>query len=423
MKNYGYKPEPIAIGKDYIFGGYGALGGEVLQANGQWFSYVPQGESQLNFGFDPQGCVSWGTLNALEILLKRQYGEVVNFADRFLTVASETTLGGNSPQKVGETLRKQGVVREEAWPITEDLKTWDAFYAPIDYRTYTLALEFVGKYGFKHEYVSLSSGALKTALQYSPLGVAVSAWQKGQDGLYISPFPSNHWVVLVGYREGEYWLVYDSYSEDGEYIKKLAWDYNFGAAKRYQITKQVKEESESWLAFLVNLVLSAFRVSPAPTPAPVLPSEAPVVALEPPVKPLSEQIYDAALSWLGKDASPLNRAPSEFSCAEAVANIVHSVIPNFPNDITYTPNLKAALKKHFEATLDASPGHIILSVTGEGNGNIKNGHAGIFGKDGLIMSNDSADGKWRENYNIDSWVLRFRTLGKYPIYFFRPRLV
>lgn len=257
---YGLILEPIVAEKDYILGGYGSLGGIILQQDGQWITWLPKGEDQYNFNFEPLACASFGTLNAVETLLRRIYGETSNFSDRFLAKNSNTTPQGNSPQTVAESLRLEGVCYEMEWPITADLTTWEKFYAVLSQSVKILATEFVAKFKFKHEYVGTTAAALKIGLQYSPLGVAVSAWQMGPNGLYISPFPVNHWCVLVGYVDKEYWLVYDSYDENGDFLKKLAWDYNFGLAKRYQITEQVTPQSKNWIDYLVNLVLTAFKL-------------------------------------------------------------------------------------------------------------------------------------------------------------------
>lgn len=293
MKNFGLLLEPIKIDEDYVFGGYGNLDGQILAPDGQWLAWIPIGESQLNFNFDPQGCVSWGTLNATEILLRRMYDITENFSDRYLAKVSLTTPQGNTPQKVAEALRKQGVPREKDWPITEDLTTWEKFYATIPNLVQTLGKKWLDTFTFNHEYVPTSAVQLKEALTYSPLGISVSAWQKESD-LYISPFPNNHYAVLVGYVEGKYWIVYDSYPEsDGIYIKHLAWNHNFSVAKRYAINLYDKEAvtiwetlklfglstffKKFWETFVVWIESTVYL--PEPIPEPVDPKEALLTSL------------------------------------------------------------------------------------------------------------------------------------------------
>jgi len=75
------------------------------------------------------------------------------------------------------------------------------------------------------------------ALKTSPLGVSVCAWRK-QGDVYVKSKNErdNHWTVcVVGYVKDKYWLIADTYIDDGEPIKKLSWDYPFSYCKRYSI--------------------------------------------------------------------------------------------------------------------------------------------------------------------------------------------
>ncbi len=259
VKNYGFVPDKIEVEKDYVFGSYGNLGGTEWQPDGQWIAYTPVGESQLNFGFDPQGCVSFGTLNCVETLLRRMFDITENFSDRYLAKVSNTTPQGNSPQKVAEALRKSGTPKERDWPITPDLTDWDAFYGSIPFVVQNKAKEFVKLFGFKHEYVKTTPTELKQALKYSPLGISVSAWRKNDQGLYISEFPNNHWVELIGYKDKEYWIVYDSYFADGVFYKKLAWDHEFSQAKRYAVNLEDQAAQVNWLISFFLKLPALFR--------------------------------------------------------------------------------------------------------------------------------------------------------------------
>lgn len=265
---YGLLEDKIVPDEHYILGGHGSLGGEYLQPDGQWTSYLPSIESQLNpLGFDAMACVTFGTLNALEILANRVYGQTRNWSDRFLAKVSGTTPQGNSPHHVAETLRKQGVPNEIDYPYSPAIKTWAEFYADISSALKSLAIAFVNEFDFGHEWVAPQSDYLMEALKHSPLGISVPAWFKDENGLYYRPtgITDNHWVCLVGYKENEYWIVYDSYQQAGEgaesFVKKLRWDVRPSMVKRYSLLRQVNNE-KGWLKYLIDLVLAAFGTKP-----------------------------------------------------------------------------------------------------------------------------------------------------------------
>lgn len=249
-KNYGLEIVPIVIGENWIAGtelSIGAMKGprEILQLDGQWLHLLPTGERQYNKTVDLQGCVSWGFENAVEIVENRLYGSSKNYSDRFLAVASETKPTGNDPHRVGETFRNKGAPLEPEYPLTDDLDTWEKVYAPIPSSVFTLAEKFVAEYDFNHEYVPASPASLKEQLKFSPLPAAVYAWQQDENGLYYMPpgVHQNHYVVIVGYVEGKYWLIYDSYDVNtpGDFIKKVRWDMPFIMVKSISLKKKPVE--------------------------------------------------------------------------------------------------------------------------------------------------------------------------------------
>lgn len=134
----------------------------------------------------------------------------------------------------------------------------------------------------------------------------------------------------------------------------------------------------------------------------------------------SEQLYEKAISMLGKDASPRDLVNDSVGCAETVSSLINSIDPTF-NVITGTWTLWDMFKLRGDFALVNPPekGCIVLSVTGLGNGKVPNGHAGIVGEDGIIMSNDSRTGKFLENYTIDEWVDYFQKKGGYPVFYFK----
>ena len=247
MENFGLILAPRKP-KDYIFGGQTKIAGKILQADGQWLDYLPIGEKQHSVYFDTMACVTFSALNVLEILIKRKYGIDVNFSDRFTAKMSGTTKDGNWLYKVGDSIRKDGWVDEIEYPYPREQRTpifvWEYYYQDI-----SQILKDIGLLNLKDtlvQYEWVDEGDLKKALKESPIQVTVRAWYDTDGNLvYENNIENqNHAVVLVGYKDEDYWLIFDSYDVNGDYIKKLEWNYNFGNnGIKYNITK--KEMSNS----------------------------------------------------------------------------------------------------------------------------------------------------------------------------------
>ena len=135
------------------------------------------------------------------------------------------------------------------------------------------------------------------------------------------------------------------------------------------------------------------------------------------------KIYAAALSCLGTDASPNDLAPDELGCADTVSSILQKALGK-AMAIDYTISTaqlyrELSTSKAYIRVSDPKEGDILVSPTGYGNGNLSNGHTGIWGKDGLIMSNSSATGTFLQNYNSETWKNRYVLTGGFPMFTFR----
>jgi len=243
IKYYGYI-EPEIKEQDYVLGSELSAPFEITKTDGDWTSYIPEGEPQKRGSLETNSCTNFAWLNMVETFLNFKYKDNRNFSERFLAIVSEQKRRGNDPHKVAEAIRKIGLVEEYKLPFNENMH-WDTYFNPNPMTRYYLkdAKKWLNKYGFKHEYIFRKEIPLKhkqdlllQALQRSPVGVSVYAWLEEND-LYIKPEgeQDTHFTVLVGAKNGEYWIVYDSYPEDGSYLKKLAWDYDFGLAKGFYI--------------------------------------------------------------------------------------------------------------------------------------------------------------------------------------------
>lgn len=131
--------------------------------------------------------------------------------------------------------------------------------------------------------------------------------------------------------------------------------------------------------------------------------------------------YWVAVGFLGVDASPQDDAPDELGCAETMNNI-HLTAFEFPigGDMSTKQMYKAlAMTTYFVNVTTPERGDVVISPTGYGNGKLPNGHVGMVGENGVIMSNDSATGKFLTNYTLATWKKRYVDTGGFPMTFFR----
>lgn len=262
-KNTGFvKPK---IRKDHYVLGGGMLPEEILQPDGNWSNFLPDFEPQ-NKKFETYNCTGFNTLNAIETILRR-LGIEENYSDRWLGIIAGTKYPGNDPHIVAEAIRKYGLIPESMLPFTEDLESIDEYYSfkgGDREACYKAGQEWLERFDFGHEWV-FNGGKDKQekmieALKCSPLGVSVYAWKK-RNGLYIKPKggEDNHWTLnIVGVKEKEYWLIDDSYLDDGNSLKYLDWNYDFGFCKRYSI--KIKEPKKSLKEKIISLMIQALSL-------------------------------------------------------------------------------------------------------------------------------------------------------------------
>lgn len=247
VKNYGLMEDtrsPEDKAKDYQFGAETKITPEVLQEDGQWSNFLPTNEYQNLDGFDKMACVTYSAINCLEIIHKRKFGEEKNWSDRFNAKLSGTTRNGNSLYAVAESLRKvHGEVYQALWPNAG--KSWEEYYCDIPQEIQAEGLKSLTELNIQYEWViaPLYPEVLKEALKYAPIQIGIYAYGVLVNGIYQKPVVGqgpNHAVTLIGYKEGEYWLIFDHYQ--GNETRKLAWDYTIGFGMKYNINKINKEE-------------------------------------------------------------------------------------------------------------------------------------------------------------------------------------
>ncbi len=262
MTDYGFvKPKKDLTA--YVLGGLGDLPKVVLQPNGQWDEYLPTYEPQAEH-FETCGCTVWGTQNCIETILKKLTGKEYNFSERFNYILAGITCPGADPHYVSDVIKDNGLIENDLLPMTS---TYREFCRPNPMGAEYLEAGLKWNYDFKHDWVwdwwvsiptiKEQQEKMMEALQYSPLGVAVFAWQQEGD-VYVRPAGAGdvHWCEIFGYVEGEYWKCFDTYDHS---IKYLDWNFGFTFVKRYLlIEKKEIIPTKSWVEDMVEKLIDLF---------------------------------------------------------------------------------------------------------------------------------------------------------------------
>jgi len=231
-KDCGLVIEAPLIEQDHVLGGL--IGGtefSIQLPGGHWAPYAPEPELQRNDLGDLFMCVSFAINNVDEFLIKKQFGDVINFADTALGSGSGTIRGrGNSKRTVAEWKRKNGCMLEGDRPYTAKTTLDDAYKAltKAELEKCKKQLDF---YQFPWKWVGDNSAKeMLKGLEFSPLAVDVLvSYPTNKDGYVVwdkyNPVYA-HEVVLFDYEPNKCWWIFDSETE--QYLK-FAWDYPFGS--------------------------------------------------------------------------------------------------------------------------------------------------------------------------------------------------
>lgn len=210
--------------EDYLLG---VVDKKILNQDRNWVKYLPTKEIQrLQWG-DTYGCVSFSALNCIETLFKFN-GEHKNFSDRFTIVTSGTVPRfGNGMRTVAESIRKDGVLLENEYTLSS--KTEEEFYQPIPEEIKNKAFKLPISWEYIKYYNEGENRAnrILEALAYAPIQAAVNLSVPPVNNIYLKNDKNqNHCVTIFNAKQNEYFEIYDHYEKD---IKRLSWDFNFGA--------------------------------------------------------------------------------------------------------------------------------------------------------------------------------------------------
>ena len=397
---YGFQP-PTKDDRDKVFGGFNSLPKAILQADRNWALYLPLFERQSG-NYETYGCTVFGTLNAFETILKKVYGKDYNFAERYNYNLINLKAPGADPKKAAQSIHEYGVIEQAELPYIDSQQF--ATPRPMTKEYIEKGHKWLEQFDFRYEWVwedihdrRERLKRMKECLQYSPLGISVSAWNQNQNGEYEDKGqPNNHWCLAFRIDDLNRVWAFDTYDQS---IKTLSADHSIQYCMRYHITTLKDIEIQlSLIQKVINFfkdILAVKKKDIKDTP----------LSLNTNMETNEEKLLKVALEALDTEVTPKDEVPDEVACSEVLTTLIKKVFPDFPI-IGSTAELFNQLKrdKRFKATLEPKRGCLIVSP----RTSTTFGHCGIqITNDGRFASNDSKTGIFKSNYSWESWIEEF----------------
>jgi hypothetical protein len=206
---------------DYILGSSPVIKKEI---NTNWKDWKPEHEIQAKRYFDTVSCVSYSATDVIEYLFtwalnNNQISQadvkwlkdngyfkngLINFSDRFVAILGETTKAGAFQYKVGDAIRKYGLIPQDMLPTTDDIKSFEEYIGfEITQEMLDLGKEFIKRFPINYEWAFNID-----ALKYAPIQVCVS-YADGE-GILCPTSKVNHAIVAINATD-DYIEVDDSY--------------------------------------------------------------------------------------------------------------------------------------------------------------------------------------------------------------------
>lgn len=259
----------LILGKretDYILGSSPIVKKEI---NTNWKDWKPEHEIQAKRYFDTVSCVSYSATDVIEYLFtwalnNNQISPVdvkwlkdngyfknglINFSDRFVAILGETTKAGAYQYKVGDAIRKYGLIPQDMLPTTDDIKSFDEYIgAEITQEMLDLGKEFIKRFPINYEWAFNID-----ALKYAPIQVCVS-YADGE-GILCPTSKVNHAIVAINATD-DYIEVDDSYQRQfKKYCHKAVYSMMLYTVKFNNMTneriKVLKDKNSSAVGFFL----------------------------------------------------------------------------------------------------------------------------------------------------------------------------
>jgi hypothetical protein len=251
---------------DYILGSSPVIKKEI---NTNWKDWKPEHEIQAKRYFDTVSCVSYSATDVIEYLFtwalnNNQISQadvkwlkdngyfkngLINFSDRFVAILGETTKAGAFQYKVGDAIRKYGLIPQDMLPTTDDIKSFEEYIGfEITQEMLDLGKEFIKRFPINYEWAFNID-----ALKYAPIQVCVS-YADGE-GILCPTSKVNHAIVAINATD-DYIEVDDSYQRQfKKYCHKAVYSMMLYTVKFNNMTneriKVLKDKNSSAVGFFL----------------------------------------------------------------------------------------------------------------------------------------------------------------------------
>lgn len=444
--------------------------------DGDWRPYEPTGEKQYRvLSFDSLSCATFSGLNTVETFMRyyssklmlskehieyfRLFGFIdenkfFNASDNFTAIMSGTSVKGNTLPAVWDSIKNHGLIAEKDFPFESDTFAEYHNKARISEYLKRRALKFKDFFTVNYQWVTFSQGNVPTIgevnkmrdfMKQAPLHIAV-------------PIPAAHAELLVLLNPDNSKTMFNSYEpyeQDNEpadnpihfslmgvVTPKLNVPkypvYNFTMRMAVGSTGMEVTALQKVLSYFgfMNLVtgyygsvtemaVEEFQTFHGVTPLGIV---GPLTigllnSFNNLVEKTPAQIFlETAKKCLNQDVTPEDKVSDDVDCANTVNRIYKIAFGEEIGGGASTYELYQRLLKHpkFIQVSSPEPGDVYISPTGFGtNPAMPHGHVGIVGEGGSIMSNDSRDGKFKQNYTFESWRQYYVNRGGYPVRIFK----
>jgi hypothetical protein len=166
---------PARRPEDWLAGAFTFISFEERNPSGNWVPYLVQREKQSGKQ-DSMSCVSFSACSSIEIQEKFLTGIEHNYSDRWIAKMSDTTIEGNWLYKVGDVVRKMGMVPEEKYPAPPNY-TFAEYHAaipePLLSTLKNTGAAWLEQWDVKTEFVPTDKESIRKHLKHAPLQIII----------------------------------------------------------------------------------------------------------------------------------------------------------------------------------------------------------------------------------------------------------